>query len=363
VRRLVLPMALGLMSLAGPALAGPPASGSATTNESSASATVTANAHAGGVEFAWDAPSEGCPDEASVVAELERLLGGPVAEQSDRRLSAIARVRREADGAWDLRLWTVTSDATLQRSMVGEDCQVLAEAAALLAAMAIDPTVLERMGAREAAVEQAEQAEEVGEPEPEPEPELEPEPLPEHPPEPDPEPEPARKFAIGVRAQGGVSYGDLPSPGPVVRIALSQTWDRARFELEGHYGFRRPVRLDAYPGQGADLSLAAGIVRGCGLLRARAAKLEFPLCAGLEAGAMLGAGVGLEPNRDAARGWLAVNISPGLTWNPIPPLAVGLSVEPFIPLLRLPFEIDGVGVVWRPLGVGVRALAGIEARF
>ena len=48
----------------------------------------------GGVEFAWDAPSEGCPSEAEVVSELERLLGGPVAEQGDRRLSAIARVRR-----------------------------------------------------------------------------------------------------------------------------------------------------------------------------------------------------------------------------------------------------------------------------
>ena len=56
---------------------------------------------------------------------------------------------------------TVTSDATRQRSMTGEDCAVLAEAAALLAAMAIDPSVLERMGASDAAVEQAEQAREV----------------------------------------------------------------------------------------------------------------------------------------------------------------------------------------------------------
>ena len=63
---------LGLWALAGlcvaasrPASAGPPEP-------------------SGGVEFAWDAPSDACPSEAEVVVELERLLGGPVSEQGDR---------------------------------------------------------------------------------------------------------------------------------------------------------------------------------------------------------------------------------------------------------------------------------------
>jgi hypothetical protein len=327
----------------------------------------------GGVEFAWDAPSETCPSEAEVVAELERLLGGPVADQGDRRLSAIARVRREADGAWDLRLWTVTSDATRQRSMVGEDCAVLAEAAALLAAMAIDPTVLERMGASDAAVEQADRAEEVAETEPPPEPEPPP-PEPETeieteppPPEPPATVTPAessrRRVVLGIRAQGGISYGDLPSAGPILRVALALGWDHARFELEGHYGFRREARLDDAPDRGADLRAALGIVRGCGVLRHRPSHLEFPICAGVEAGGMLGVGVGLDEVRRGSIPWLAVDLAPGLVWAPIRNLAIGLSVEPWVALIRRRFEIDNLGVIWRPLPVGVRAMVGIEARF
>ncbi|MFO7566881.1 MAG: hypothetical protein R6X02_29830 [Enhygromyxa sp.] len=330
-------------------------------------------AEAAGVEFAWDAPSE-CPSEAEVEAELERLLGGPVAEQGERRLSAIARVRREADGAWDLRLWTVTADATRQRSMVGEDCAVLAEAAALLAAMAIDPSVLERMGASEAAVEQAEQAEELEaeaepeEPAPEePEPRVEPEPEPEVPPpkaEPNPDPEPSeRRLGIGIRAHGGMSYGDLPGLGAIVRVALALNWDRARFELEGHYAFARHAPLDDGSNRGAKLQLAFAAARGCAVLRHRPSKLEFPLCAGLEGGAALGEGVGLDEVRRAAVPWLAVDLAPGLVWAPTRRLAIGLAIEPWVALTRRRFEIDNVGVIWRPLPAGVRASAGLEVRF
>jgi hypothetical protein len=338
----------------------------------SRAAAAPPNAGGGGVEFAWDAPSEACPSEAEVVGELERLLGGPVAEQGDRRLSAIARVRREADGVWDLRLWTVTSDATRQRSMVGEDCAVLAEAAALLAAMAIDPKVLERAGASDAAVEQAEQAQEI-DAQPEPEHEPEPEPEPEHEPEPKPEPEPpapiappepsGRPFMVGVRVHTGISYGDLPSIGPMLRVALTLGWEHARLELEGHYGFARKARLDGTPERGADLSAAFGVVRGCGVLRHRPSHLEFPICGGIEGGAALGVGVGLDEIRRDSIPWLAIDLAPGLVWAPIRNLAIGLTVEPWVAVVRRQFEIDNAGVIWRPLPVGVRVLAGIEARF
>jgi hypothetical protein len=319
-----------------------------------------------GIEFAWDAPSDACPSEAQVVAELERLLGGPVAEQGDRRLSAIARVRREANGAWDLRLWTVTSDATRQRSMVGEDCEVLAQAAALLAAMAIDPSVLERMGASDAAVEQAEQAQEIDAP-PEPEPEPDPEPKPERKPEPPapiPAPEPRRAFMVGVRIHSGISFGDLPSVGPVLRAALSFGWQHARLELEGHYAFARRATLDGMPERGADLSAAFGVVRGCAVVRPPSrSRLEFPICGGFEGGAVLGAGVDLDEVRRGSIPWLALDLAPGISWAPIRNVAIGLTIEPWVALVRRRFEIDNAGVIWRPLPVGVRVVAGIETRF
>jgi hypothetical protein len=317
------------------------------------------------VEFRWDAPAE-CPSEVEVVAQLERLLGGPVADQGDRRLTAIARVRQESDGRWDLRLWTVTEDETSQRSMSGEDCVVLAEAAALLAAMAIDPSVLARGEASAAAVEQAEQAETVegGEPAPEPEPE----PPAVEPPktEPRPEPPPARRqrrFIVALGANAGISFGDLPGVGPIVRLGVALQWPHARVELEGHYGFLRRARFEDGENIGADLRHGMVVARGCGVLQAREAKLEFPICGGLEAGALAGQGVGFTMIEDGQLPWVAIDVAVGLTWVPIRRLAIGLRVEPWAALLRGRFTADDATQLWRPLPLGVRAVAGLELRF
>lgn len=76
------------------------------------------------VELRWDAPA-GCPAEAEVIAELEALLGGPLAQRRGEPLTAIARVRQEPGGTWDLRLWTVGEAGTLQRSpTVGAVCKL-----------------------------------------------------------------------------------------------------------------------------------------------------------------------------------------------------------------------------------------------
>ena len=340
---------------------------------------------AGGVEFRWDAPADDCPDEDRVVSEVERLLGGPVGEQGSERLAAIARVRREADGRWDLRLWTVTERETLQRSMVGEDCEVLAEAAALLAAMAIDPTVLERGSPSDAAREQAEQAQPVEAPEPppdEPDPDTDPDPGPQ-PSSDDPataEPPPpavpgrrpggwprgTRAFLIALRAEVGLSFGDLPDIGPVARLAVALQWVHARVELEGHYGFLRRSRFDDNAELGADLRHAFAVARGCGVLAIERVRLEFPLCLGLEAGALLGEGAGFTEVEEGQIPWLALDFAPGLTWAPLEHLAVGLRVEPWVALLRRRFlarEDAGPREIWRPTPVGVRASVGLEARF
>jgi len=168
---------------------------------------------------------------------------------------------------------------------------------------------------------------------------------------------------VGVRARSGVSYGDLPGVGALLRLGFALQWDRARVEIEGHYGFVRRARFDDVPDRGADLRHAFATVRGCGLLRAPSAKLEFPICAGFEAGAELGVGVGLTTVNEGAIPWLALDFAPGVVWAPIESVALGLTLEPFIPLMRPQFEAEGIGTIWRPLPIGVRVLAGVEARF
>ncbi len=358
---------------------------------SGSSTALAEPAHAAGsVEFVWDAPAAGCPAEPEVVAELERLLGGPVQAQGRGRLAAIARIRREPDGRWDLRLWTVTADATRHRSMQGDNCHVLADAAALLAAMAIDPDVLSRATASTAAVDKAERAQEIeGPPPPEEIAEreaTEPEPPPEEPvpgegepaeprgdsapPRPDDEPTGAsssgptpRSWLLSVRAQAGLSIADVPAVGPVVRLGLGWQRERLRLELDGHYAFTRKARFEDTPSVGADLRLAMGVLRGCGVITTARAPLEIPVCGGLEVGALLGRGVGFVTVRDGAVPWLALDVAPSLVWVPRPWLAMSLTVEPWVALLRGRMRVDDGTSLWRPFPVGLRAFGGVEVRF
>jgi hypothetical protein len=185
-----------------------------------------------------------------------------------------------------------------------------------------------------------------------------------------PVPEPLRRPrpTIGIRAQGGISLGDLPDVGPLLRGALALQWWRptgpgVRIELEGAYVFRRTLRLDEQPDRGADLRAALATLRGCPVWRHVPSELEFPLCFGIEAGALIGRGVGYPSVSEAALAWLALDVSLGVTWNPVPHFALGLTAEPLVPLLRSRFRVEGEGVLWQPLPVGFRALGGFEVRF
>ncbi|WP_272001164.1 hypothetical protein [Nannocystis radixulma] len=324
------------------------------------------------VEFRWDAPA-GCPAEAEVVAELERLLGGPLATRTGPRLTAIARVRQEPAGGFDLRLWTVSDEGTLQRSITHAQCDALARAGALIAAMAIDPSVLERMAEGTDAAEVAAEAKTVEDAEPPPEPPplepaepepVEPEPAKIEPAKPEPAEPPAKKkrrVRGGLRLGAGLSFGDLPGVGALLRLTPALIWPRARLEFEVGYGPVRRARFDDPPERGADLQLTVGAVRGCPLLHAR--KLEFPLCAGLEVGAMYGRGVGYPITSDARQLFVALHLAPGVFYAPHPRIAVGAIVEGAVHIARPRFVIDNFGQIYRTAVASVRALLAVEVRF
>lgn len=317
------------------------------------------------VEFRWDAPA-GCPDEATVVQELERLLGAPLATRTGPRLTAIARVRQEPGGGYDLRLWTVRDEGTLQRSIVHAECDALARAGALVAAMAIDPDVLERMAEGTEAAAVAQEARTIDDPEPPPEPEpreVTPAPAPAPVPQ---EPAPAaprRRRALrgALRAGVGLSYGDLPGAGALLRLTPALLWPRARLELEASYGPLRKARFDDRPDQGADLQLASAAVRGCSVLRAR--RVEFPLCAGAELGAIYGRGVGFAQTTEGRLLFAALQLAPGVLFAPHPRVALGAILEGAVHVARPRFVVAGTGEVFRSAPASVRALAAIELRF
>ena len=141
---------------------------------------------------------------------------------------------------------------------------------------------------------------------PQPEPEPPPEPTPPPPPtaEPGPRAKGREKREVGaaLRAQASAGWGVLPGVGAGVGGAAGLRLGAWRVELGGRYWFTRHAGLDDMPAAGGELRLGAGEVRGCGSPSVH--KLEFPLCVGVEAGAMYGRGVGLAEQRSARRPWL-----------------------------------------------------------
>lgn len=91
-------------------------------------------AQEGGLEspqFRWEAPSE-CPARENVLARVARNLGRPA------ELRGVATITRGA--RYELTLKLRVNDTDTERVIQADKCDSLADAAALLAAMAIDPT-------------------------------------------------------------------------------------------------------------------------------------------------------------------------------------------------------------------------------
>ncbi|MFY0532497.1 hypothetical protein [Nannocystis pusilla] len=118
------------------------------------------------------------------------------------------------------------------------------------------------------------------------------------------------------------------------------------------------ARASDLPGIGVKLQLAAGAVRGCPRLVRRTIALE--LCAGLELGALLAEGAGLQMN-DRSRGlWAAGLLAPGVRWQPLRWLSLGVEVEGLVAFTRRRYRAsDADALVYTVPPVGVRLGGGL----
>ncbi len=89
------------------------------------------------LELAWEAP-EGCPDSAVVRRRIERALSGPLTVPN----TALARgkIEKADDGRFHLTMTVSTRDVEDARTIDAASCVPLAEAFAVVVALAIDPT-------------------------------------------------------------------------------------------------------------------------------------------------------------------------------------------------------------------------------
>ncbi|HET9934102.1 MAG TPA: hypothetical protein VFQ35_25545 [Polyangiaceae bacterium] len=291
----------------------------------------------------WRAPAS-CPAREAILDEANRLLGdAPRASASS--LVARGRIVRETK-SYVLELELDQDRRTTRRRLVAHACPELGRAAALVLALAVDPSLVSRNEAAEpGALLECPPTPEPVCPNPEPvassERSCAPKPEPTcpalHAPAPRPEPpgDAPRNFHVGggVRIATGELPETLPSP-----------------ELYAGYG-TAPFRVDlAARFASAHSTVSAGAASfQSWTLRPRLCfgrplrELVASVCADVSLGRVRGEGAGADVVHTRWSNWVAPGLEV-LLELPVGSSAVGLSLAGELPLVRTKFELAGARV-------------------
>ncbi|HWB77447.1 MAG TPA: hypothetical protein VG755_20915 [Nannocystaceae bacterium] len=308
----------------------------------------------------WRAPA-GCPDAGALRERITTLVQREL--QADE-LSLDAEVRAELDGfAVDLRI--VAGTLVDERTLHAADCETLADAAALVGAVLLDPIVTTATVDVESAVAAA-----VEVPTPVPAPRTKP-PLrvrrgdkPNEPvvvtPEPPRAKEPRdRELAAWLRARAGVQFGAVPGVTGGFDLAIGIGTRRVRGELAGSWWI--PQRVDD-PIAPITVQLGTIAPRVCATAPQR--RIDVVACGGIEVGVMRAKTRGFGVQQPV---WLAIDAEAGIRAPLTGRLSIWATAMATIPVLFPEFRIelpDGrrAANVYRPAPAGVRGLLGLEVR-
>lgn len=326
-----------------------------------------------GVELSWRAPG-GCPTQADVAQRIERALIDRPRTVEDERADVDVEVT-ENGGGYALVIEVRLGQRVGRRTIEGDACEALADVAALVVAIALDP-------AGEADFETLASPEEVMVPTPvsgagvpdetsdgldddrAPDPRSNAGPPSAVEPAGDPVVDPRQGSSRPVffaQAGAGVGVGLLPAVGPSITLAAGPRGQFWAATLGGTLWFRREGRVPDHPEVGGELRLWSIDARGCGI--PRLGPVSFPVCGGLAAGMLHGRGVGeLEP-RTARSAWVAVRAGPGIEVWPVRAFGVWLRAEAVFVAARPTFEVPDRGLVWRANVAALDAALGIAVRF
>lgn len=313
----------------------------------------------------WRAPRE-CPSREELVRDIREYLPEleePPEQASRATLRITAEVVASAE-SWSARVRVSGPDGDRERWFSAPVCSELADATALITAVALDPVLVSRRVTSWTAGP-------VAEPQPEPEPEPEPKP------EPEPEPEPEsivsvadlddavgpsdrkpRTVELGLRVEGAGGWGPTSTGYGAIGAGFAVFEGLWRWQLEGGWWIPRTIELT--DGRAGRFQAWWVGTRGC--VVPSVAKLEFPLCPGVEIGQVVGQGVAPTTNTQReSYAWLAGVIGQGINWVIVERLALTAEVALLIPVTRGTFSIDGQrlqGIV----PAGFRGVLGVELR-
>lgn len=290
-------------------------------------------------------------------SQIDTLLGRAL---SPDELKMEGLIEATSSG-WRLTLTTRVGTLVDERSLDANDCSVLADAAALVAVVMLDP-----VQAADSIEEDAEAAEaaRAG-------PTVTSRPAPPSIPEPDPppqtEPDPERPSVtprLSARVRTGGEFGAVPGGTGTFDLGLAALGlgraGRLRVELVGLYSIGREATS---PNAAVRVHLGAVAPRLCAALPA--GPVEIPLCGGVELGAMR-ADTEAPASSTTNALWLAAHAEPGVRWAFADRVSLWASAQVVLPMRYPAFELvdatsgERVEGVYRPQPVSARGLVGLE---
>ncbi len=350
---------------------------------------VGAAASASAPQLRWEAPAE-CPSAAEVSRRLEVLLG-----EGTFAGSAHARVRGGGT-SWSLDLAIRWREHEEERRLEATSCDGLADAAVLLLALLAEneaetgePGAAAEVdqppvggaeakaevdvgpseGPTEGPAEASEARPEVAEDGPRPGPEVEVEALP--PESSDPLEGGAealrggevrrRPRAKGVALQvgGALDYGSLAGVAGGIGLGVVALTERFRLVLGGRY--LPPRRTGSTASYARNGRIDAGYGRLGACVRLGRGRIEAPICAVAEIGALRAAEFGVDGDRGALDLWAAIAAGPSLMVEVTPQIVLYADLEVAAPLARSRY-VFADDVLYETARVPLRAGLGIEFR-
>lgn len=326
-------------------------------------ADAPAQAQSPGLELRWPTIA-GCPTQAEVEATVSRLVAGG----APRPVTAAATLHQRDAPRWTLTLTLRDGDGEQTRVLTSLRCQALADAAAVILAVAAEPLAVATHVTPVAAAQPPAIASVVPAP-PAPaiafQPQPEPGPFDARPlaPAPAPPPRPAVRPRLGLDLQGAAALGPSGRAGPGLLLGLSLRWPRVRLQARASHWFASRVQHPERPDLGVTLRLTAATLRACPALVRGPVELE--LCGGLELGALRAEGDGLQQNRVQRGLWAAGVLAAGARYRALRWLALGLELEGTLAFVRHRYGAEDPGSQdfhVTPV-LGVRGLGGLTFIF
>lgn len=296
----------------------------------------------------WTAPAS-CPDDAAVEARIAALV------EVSEAIAPTQAIVTEREGGFEVELVSTIEGETQRRTLTAPTCETVADAAAAVIAVTIDPVAADPPSEVVPPVEVA-PATVVPKTAPTTTTATRPadrEPVPRTPNE-------RRPLEIGLHLGGGYGSAIAPRGSGVLGAGLSVGRRPWSLEAEGRVWTPRTFEADSET-FGARVFMATAMLVGC--LRPPSDRVEVPLCLGVEGGAERVSPTRLVDGRVAVYPWFAPLLRVGVRVRVNALLGVILRAEAAVPGLRAAINIEGFGQLWQTQAVSARVLAGLDFRW